>query len=106
MGPDLRVTQRVSFSPQDVSKAEVDFIVWLMLEQEFRKRRRRQRIAIQQKQQRKISRRSQYDGPTSPKGNFNEDEEDDDEDDGDEPDHSIIIDDSTNEKLRIARECM
>lgn len=91
------LAQRVTSCCTDVSKIEVDFIVWLMLEQQFRKTKRRQRPTPQQ--QRRTS-RTQHDGL------HDDDDEDDGDDDGTDSNRPISFCDIINEKLRIARECM
>lgn len=89
VGPNIKICERVSQSPDDVSKREVDFITWLLLELEFR-RRRRNKV-------REIVSRTQEDGD-------NGEDEDDGDDEIDRPmeaSKQCLV----NEKLQIARKC-
>lgn len=90
VGPNIKICERVSQSPDDISKKEVDFIKGLLLEIEFRRVRRKVRQIVS---------RTQEDGDNG--------EDEDDGDDEDEIDRPMEASNQclVNEKLQIARKC-
>lgn len=89
IGGNASQTHRVGSSPNDVSKLEIQFIVWLILEQEFSKTNQTEEIT---------QNRTQHDGISAPQEVIRDDDDDEDEE-------NLTLDHTNRNKLDIAREC-